>query len=124
MRLMLDPAELARAQELSAGQPEAWKAFRRQRVRAFRAYLNDLRLDFRRLEFKLRYLLLAAPASDALWVHRLNRVRARFAYDSFALEFRLILFSWGVGTVNVSGLLDTIEQMEKVLEPKAFGASA
>ncbi len=119
LRLLLDPDELAHAKSLAGDDHAAWRRFRRQRIRAFRCYLRDLEVDFRRLEFKLRYLLLAASASDAQWVHQLNRLRAQFALRLFVLEFRLLLFSLGLGTINASALLEAMERMEQALSPSA-----
>lgn len=125
MRHMLDPVELERARGLERISPEQWKEFRTQRIHAFRTYLNDLKVDFRRLEFKLRYMALAGTAEDAEMVIRLNQLKAQFGIGMLWLEFRLLAFQFGVGSIEISALLDSIHQLERALEPqRALGAVA
>ncbi len=127
MRHMLDPVELERARALERISPEQWKEFRTQRIQAFRTYLNDLKVDFRRLEFKLRYMALAGTAEHADLVIRLNKLKAQFGLGMLLLEFRLLAFQFGVGSIEISALLDGIHQLERALEPQhalAVAASA
>lgn len=125
MRHMLDPDELERARAMERISPSQWKEFRAQRVQAFRIYLSDLKVDFRRLEFKLRYMTLAGTAEDADLVIRLNKLKAQFGFGMLVLEMRLMLFQFGVGTIEIAPLLDGIQQLERVLEPqRAFAAAA
>jgi hypothetical protein len=115
---MLDPVELERARALERISPEQWNEFRAQRVHAFRTYLSDLKVDFRRLEFKLRYMVLAGSADDADLVIRLNKLKAQFGLGMLLLEFRLLAFQFGVGSIEISALLDGIHQLERALEPQ------
>jgi hypothetical protein len=118
MRHLLDPDELACARALEGVSQLQWKEFRGQRIRAFRSYLSDLKTDFRRLEFKLRYLILAGSAGDADLVHSLNRLRAKFGLGMLMLEIRLLAFQMGVGSISIASLLDEIEELERALQPE------
>jgi hypothetical protein len=118
MVLLLDPDELNAARALPHVSKSAFKRFRKQRIAAFRKYLADLQLDFRRLEFKLRFLLLNASASQAGLVHRLNMLKLQFTWNLYVLEFRLVLFSLGIGTLDVSGLLEELESLNQALQPQ------
>jgi uncharacterized membrane protein YciS (DUF1049 family) len=124
MRSMLDQMELDQAKRLERVQPAQWKQFRAKRIQAFRMYLRDLKVDFRRLEFKLRYMVLAGTAEDADLVVRLNRLKAQFGFRMVTLELRLLAFQFGVGSIEVSALLDGIQQLEKALEPRRSTAAA
>lgn len=124
MRQMLDPVELQRARSMEGISPAQWKEFRAQRLRAFRIYLGDLKVDFRRLEFKLRYMALAARAEDADYVIRLNKLKAQFGIGMIVLELRLLAFQLGFGSIEVSPLLNGIAQLEKALEPQPALAAA
>lgn len=118
MRHMLDPVQLEQARALERISPEQWNEFRSQRVQAFRSYLRDLQVDFRRLEFKLRYMVLAGSADDADLVIRLNKLKAQFGLGMLLLEFRLLAFQFGIGSIEISALLDGIHQLERALEPQ------
>lgn len=118
MRHMLDPVELERARSLERISTAQWKEFRAQRIQAFRNYLSDLKVDFGRLEFKLRYMALAGTAADADLVLRLNKLKAQFGLGMLLLEFRLLAFQFGVGSIEISALLDGIHQLECALEPQ------
>jgi hypothetical protein len=124
MRHMLDPIELERARTMERISPAHFKEFRVQRIQAFRTYLGDLKVDFRRLEFKLRYMVLAGTAEDADLVIRLNKLKAQFGLGMLLLELRLVAFQLGVGSVEISALLDGIQQLERALEPQRPLAAA
>lgn len=116
MLTLLDPMELEAAKQLPNISAREWGGFRRARIQAFRFYLQDLKLDFYRLEFKLRYLLLARPASQHQLLSRLNQLKLSFTVRCWALEARLLLFSLGVGTVDASGLLQELNWLDAAME--------
>jgi hypothetical protein len=117
MRLLLNEDELASARQLMGISAQDWKSFRQRRLRVFRHYLSDLRTDFRRMEFKLRYLMLAASREDVHLVERLNRVKLEFYLGLWALEARLLLFYFGVGSIEIGPILDRLQIMESALVP-------
>ncbi len=87
-------------------------------------YLRDLKVDFRRLEFKLRYMVLAGSADDADLVLRLNKLKAQFGIRMLLLELRLLAFQFGIGSIEVSTLLDGVQQLERALEPRRTAVAA
>ncbi|MDX2266887.1 MAG: hypothetical protein NW208_02200 [Bryobacter sp.] len=116
MLTLLDADELATAKHLPNVSRQEWSAFRRARVQAFRLYLQDLKLDFHRLEFKLRYLLLAKPASQHQLLSRLNQLKLSFTLRCWFLEARVMLFALGVGTVDASGLIRELNWLDAAME--------
>ncbi len=127
MLLLLDARELERARLLTGTSPEDWRRFRRARIQSFRAYLGDMRLDFQRLEFKLRYFMLAASAEEGRLVTELNRLKLQYFRNLLLIEARLALFEAGLGTVDPTPLLEAIEVLESSLNPgfaRSVAASA
>jgi hypothetical protein len=112
MLLLLDREQLCRAQSLEGISAEDFSRFRRQRVYAFRSYLNEMKLDFHRIEFKLRYLMLSATQQEADLVMRLNRLKASFQWNLWKVQIQLFLFQWGAGTVNPTPLVQALEEFE------------
>jgi hypothetical protein len=100
--------------------------FRASRTTAFRSYLNEMRLDFNRMEFKLRYLMLAASEDEAELVVRLNRLKSRFQLQLYRVEFQLFLFRFGWTALDVTSLVETLAELESSLmgNPSAISAAA
>ena len=109
---MLDARELATARELTGIADSDYSRFRKSRIRSFRIYLKDMRCDFRRIEFKMRYLMLSASTQEADLVQRLNRLKADFQLKLLRVELELFLFRFGIGTVDVASLVAMLEQFE------------
>jgi hypothetical protein len=126
MTRILDPRDLDQTRTLSGISASDFARFRARRIQAFRAYLNDMRLDFNRIEFKLRYLMLAASEDQAEIVVALNRVKSSFQWQLLRVEFQLFLFRFGYSSVDVAPLVEMLEQLESSLirRPASSAASA
>jgi len=114
---LLHPNELARAQALTGVSAASFARFRRARIQSFRGYLSDLRADFNCMEIRTRYLLLSGTAADSKLVEDLNRTKLGFQSRLLRVEIELALFAWGVGSINVSELVEAIEAFDFVLSP-------
>lgn len=124
---LLDARDLATASSLQGVSALDFADFRRDRLAAFRSYLKDMRSDFNRIEFKIRYMMLSAQESDADLVLRLNRLKANFQSQLLRVELQLILFRFGFTAlrVEVAPLVEALEQFDQILFPRhALAASA
>jgi hypothetical protein len=126
MTRILDPREMEACRSLSGLNPGDFARFRAARITAFRTYLNEMRLDFNRIEFKLRYMMLAASQNEAELVARLNQVKASFQLQLIRVEFQLLLFRLGWAAVDVEPLVQMLEQLEAclTLRPSSSAAAA
>jgi hypothetical protein len=115
MTRMLDPREFEAARALAGVGSSEYARFRSTRIAAFRSYLNDMRLDFNRIEFKMRYLMLAASRDQADLVVSLNRVKSSFQLQMLRIEVQLFLFRFGWSSVDVQPLVQMLEQLEAPL---------
>ena len=106
--------------------PQLGRRFRTERRRIFRGYLRNLRRDFSRLSSAFRILIVHSVEDRGDLVKSLMRMRVMFALGMLAVEGRLLMHAAGVGAVNVSGLiasLDTMQaQMRVILTPPQTAA--
>ncbi len=123
MSRLLDERELESARALTGISEADYARFRAARIAAFRAYLREMRCDFSRIEFKLRYLLLAGSEREAELVVTLNQLKSSFQMQILRVEFQLMLFRLGLRSVDVSPLVATLEAMEgSLLRRPAFSS--
>ena len=101
--------------------PQLGRRFRTERRRIFRSYLRNLRRDFSRLSSAFRILIVHSVEDRGDLAKSLMRMRVMFAFGMLAVEGRLLMHAAGMGAVNVSGLvasLDTMQaQMRLMLTP-------
>jgi ribosomal protein L20 len=103
--------------------PQLGRRFRAARRQVFRSYLRILRKDFRRAASACWILMIRAADDRQDLAKILIRQHLMFALAVFAVEGRLLLHAVGVGTgtVDVRGLLESLEtvqsQMRLVLTP-------
>ena len=101
--------------------PQLGRRFRTERRRIFRSYLRNLRRDFSRLSSAFRILIVHSVEDRGDLAKSLMRIRVMFAFGMLAVEGRLLMHAAGMGAINVSGLvasLDTMQaQMRLMLTP-------
>ena len=112
MARLLDARELATARTLGGVAHADFDRFRKCRIAAFGSYLHDMSLDFNRIDFKMRYLLLSASANDADLVQQLNSLKFAFQVQVWRVKFQLLAFRLGFGAVESAPLLRMLEQFE------------
>ncbi len=123
---ILDPREFDHARSLSGVCASDFARFRKARLVAFRSYLNEIRFDFNRIEFKMRYLMLAASKEEAQMVVSLNQIKSSFQLQLLRVEVQLFLFRFGWAAVAIQPLVEMLEQIEGALirRPATSAASA
>src|ERR1035438_830441 len=96
---------------------------RAQRCKIFRGYLRCLDLDFQRVCMALKLVLVHSeqdrPDLSAVLVHH----QIMFACGLLAARFRLLLYRWGICTVDVTALVEIFDVMRielRTLVPAAM----
>ena len=96
-------------------EPGLDQKLRAQRRRVFRLYLNDLGRDFNRLHYALRLMVLHGPKDNPELAKTLIKQKLVFFAALFAVRVRIEFYSLGMGGVDVSGLVSTLDAMRAEL---------
>src|SRR4051812_21830059 len=91
--------------------PDIAKKLRKERRRIFRAYLDNLVRDFHRLQLSAKMLVVNAEVDREDLVSKLMMQRLNFSLAVAMIEVRLALHTVGLATVDVRGLLGSLEAM-------------
>jgi hypothetical protein len=101
--------------------------FRRERCRIFQSYLECLHSDFQRVCMALKIVMVQSrydrPDLAALLIHS----QRAFVFGLMMVHGRMLLYRWGLGSVEVSGLLklfDTARIELRSLVPAQMGMAA
>ena len=100
------------------------RRLRRERARVFRSYLNCLRADFGRLEAAVAMYMAACTRDRPDLAKALLKRRLVFAYAVAAAELRLVLYRFGLGTVDVHSLVVSLDGMRLHLGQMALSRQA
>jgi hypothetical protein len=96
------------------------KAFRAKRRELFRGYLRCLTRDYAHLLAAVRAAMVQSGTDRPDLARALTRNRVLFAAAMCKVEFRLALHAAGIGSVDISGLVDALETLRGqvgVLQP-------
>jgi hypothetical protein len=96
--------------------PGMERELRARRVRVFRLYLRRLARDFGRLHLALRLIALHGTQDDPALAKVLIRQRFVFLSALAAVECRLVLYSMGIGTVDVGNLVRSLASADASLK--------
>jgi hypothetical protein len=92
-----------------AHDPRLRKTLRTRRRELFRAYLRCLTKDYARLLAGIRSTLVQSGTDRPDLVRALARNRLLFAFATCKIELRLMMHATGIGTVDISHLIDAVE---------------
>jgi hypothetical protein len=98
-----------------------------QRCQIFRAYLHNLETDFQRVCMAIKAILLHSNIDRPDLASALIRREVTFAYRTMSLHVQVLLFRCGIGTADVSGLLNLFDGMRlelRTLVPAEMAAGA
>jgi len=101
--------------------------FRAQRCRILRGYLRSLQVDFGRICTALKVVMAQSQQDRADLVSALVRSQVTFTCGIAAIHFRLLLYRWGFGKVEVASLLQVFDGMRlelRTLVPAEISARA
>jgi hypothetical protein len=111
MLRLLDGEDLEILRSQPGFGPEQVRAFRRDRTRIFREYLNRLNTDFACVSMALKIVMLQSEQDRPELASTLFHNQMRFAAGMVAVRARLVLFELGVGTIKVDNLLGVFDMM-------------
>ena len=120
MRLLADEEfEFLRSQAM---RPRQIARIRARRCRIFRGYLRSLDADFARVCLAVKFLIAESQEDRADLARVLLRQQARFGTAMLRVQFRLLMYNCGLGSVDVSalvGLFDGMRRQMMTLAPAA-----
>jgi hypothetical protein len=91
------------------------RTLRARRRDLFRGYLRCLTRDYARLLAGVRQAMVHSEVDRPDLARALARNRALFAIAICKVEFRLALHATGVGSVDISGLVDALEALRSTV---------
>jgi hypothetical protein len=118
MLRLLDEQDLRFLTEQPGFTPRMAAEFRAQRCRIFRGYLRSMQVDFGRICTALKLVMMQSPQDRPDLASALVRGQITFAWGSAAVQCHLWLYSWGLGQVEVAGLVKVFDGMR--LELRTF----
>ena len=92
-------------------EPKIARKLRAERRKIFREYLRCLRRDFGRLEAAVRLFMVHATEDRPELAKALLRQRMAFTYGILAAECRLVMHTFGIGTVDIRKLVGSLDVM-------------
>ena len=96
------------------------RRFRAERRSLFRVYLRNLGADHSRIVGAIRNLLVESQLDRPDLAKALYRCQFMFALAMISVEFKLMLHTWGVGTVDVRSLVAAVEGLQLQLQDMVF----
>jgi len=111
MERLLDEADTRFLEASPGGGRKLARRLQAERRRLFRGYLHCLRRDFSRICMAIQILALASHQDRPDLVTILIKQKALFAIGLISVEYRLAMHTLGVGSVDVHGLIDSLEYM-------------
>ena len=99
---------------------------RREQCRILRGYLRSLTVDFTRVLTALKLVMAQASTDRPDLASLLIRSQATFAVGLVMAQVQLLLYTFGIGTVNIGELLKVFEGMRlelRTLVPRTEGAA-
>ncbi len=92
-------------------EPKIARRLRAERRKIFREYLRCLSRDFGRLEAAVRLFMVHAMEDRPELAKALLRQRLAFTYGIIAAECRLVMHTFGIGTVDIRNLVGSLDMM-------------
>jgi len=127
MMRLLDASDIVFLRSQAGYTRKMESKLRAQRCHIFRGYLRCLDKDFKQVCMALKLVLVQSqhdrPDLSAVLIHH----QVMFASGMLAVYFRLFLFRWGIGTVDVTALVQIFDVMRielRNLVPAAMPAGA
>jgi hypothetical protein len=127
MMRLLDREDLDFLRSQPGFTPAMATKLRIQRYQIFRGYLRCLTGDFGRVCAAIKVLMLQSRNDRPDLAAALVRNQITFACGMLAVQFRLCLYRWGIGTVDVSSLVGMFDVMRlelRTLVPAAMPMTA
>jgi len=108
---LLDDEELRFLRSQQDFTPKIAAQFRRQRCQILRGCLRSLSIDFGRICMALKLLMLQASTDRPDLASALIRGQVAFARGMVMVHVQLALYSWDIGTVDVTELVKAVQDL-------------
>jgi len=118
MLRLLDQQDLRFLRDQPGFTPQMAAKFRAQRCRIFSGYLRSMQGDFGRICTALKIVMMQSPQDRPDLAAALVRSRIAFTCGMAAVQCHLWLYRWGLGGVEVAGLVRVFDGMR--LELRTF----
>ena len=123
MMRLLDLRDIEFLRSQAGFTPKMESRMRAQRCQIYRGYLQCLNMDFQRVCTALKLVLVQSeqdrPDLSSILLH--NQIL--FATGLLAVHFRLILYGWGICTVDADGLMRIFDGMAFELQHRVPSAA-
>ena len=123
MMRLLDPREIEFLCSQAGFTSKMESRVRAQRCQIYRGYLQCLNMDFQRVCTALKLVLVQSeqdrPDLSSILLH--NQIL--FATGLLAVHFRLMLYGWGICTVDADGLMRIFDGMAFELQHRVPSAA-
>ena len=127
MMRLVDGSDQEFLKSHAAATPKMIAQVRKEHCRAFRGYLRGLETDFQAVCWAIKAVMLQSQTDRADLAALLLRSQVAFALCVLKIELRVALYSHGIGTVSVAGLLGQFDGMRlelRSLVPAAMSSAA
>jgi hypothetical protein len=123
MMRLLDSRDIEFLRSQAGFTPKMESRMRAQRCQIYRGYLQCLNMDFQRVCTALKLVLVQSeqdrPDLSSILLH--NQIL--FATGLLAVHFRLMLYGWGICTVDADGLMRIFDGMAFELQHRVPSAA-
>jgi hypothetical protein len=108
-----------------AGNPKLISTLRAERHKLFRSYLRSLTREYGRLLAGIRMVMVQSKIDRPDLARALAKNRTLFALAICRIEFRLSMHAMGLGTVDISGVVEAFDRLrEHAVAMSALPAAA
>jgi hypothetical protein len=96
-----------------ASHPKLARALRTERQKLFRSYLRCLTKEYGRLLAGIRMVMVQSRVDRPDLARALAKNRMMFALAICRIEYRLTMQSMGIGTVDISGVVEAFDRLRE-----------
>ena len=123
MMRLLDSRDIEFLRSQAGFTPKMESRMRAQRCQIYRGYLQCLNMDFQRVCTALKLVLVQSEQDRPDLSSVLLQNQILFATGLLAVHFRLILYGWGICTVDADGLMRIFDGMAFELQHRVPSAA-
>lgn len=111
MARLLDGGDMEFLRSQPGFTPQILNKLRTQRCQIFRGYLRCLQSDFGRVCSAIKLVMLQSQHDRPDLAVALIRQQMMFASSMVMVHCRLLLYEWGIGRVDIAGLVKSFDRM-------------
>lgn len=115
MERLLEETDYQYLSAKSGGNMRLQNRLRHQRVHIFRAYVNCLSQDFTRICNAIKKVMVDSQVDRPDLAGLLMKQHFIFTFTVLAIEFRLVLYNFGLGAPDGRGLVNALDNMSAQL---------